>query len=201
MISSHGEVLLTDFGVASLVSSRSRSKLLIGTPAYMAPERARGRICRESDLHSVGAILHELVTGSTLVPKGVSISELAARAEPPVPLLASAVLPEPLEVLRRGLLAPSVERRIRTARHALALLERWPDHRHRAGELRALYQELFGEPHSGLTLFTGEIPALRVTWSSKPGAATGDGLDDTQPIELTCPPSALIEHCGYGELA
>lgn len=201
MISSHGEVLLTDFGLACLVSSASPSNLLIGTPAYMAPERARGRMCRESDLYSVGAVLHELVTGSPPVAKRTSFAELAALGERPAPPLVGRPLPEPIEALRRGLLEPNVARRIGSTRQALALLEQWPGHRRRSSELRDLYQEHFGGSHSGLTLLSGTIPEASLAWRSW-APATGPELDDTRPLRDAPPrdeplPRVLFDCGGY----
>jgi eukaryotic-like serine/threonine-protein kinase len=193
MISSHGEVLLTDFGLGSFVSASSQSKLLVGTPAYMAPERAQGRVCRESDLYSVGAVLHELLTGHTHVPKHASFSELVTGCEQPILPLTYGDVPEPIETLMRGLLERNVERRIGSTRHALAVVERWADHRYRAGELRGLYQEHVGGPHSGLTLVAGMLPEACGTWPSwVRAAANDDPLEDTRPIEAA---SAAVGAC------
>lgn len=60
---------LTDFGLAKLLEGRqdeTRSNALLGTPAYMAPEQASGRIDQigpATDVYALGAILYELLTG------------------------------------------------------------------------------------------------------------------------------------------
>ena len=60
---------LTDFGLAKLFDSDShqtRSGTIIGTPSYMSPEQASGRISEispRSDVYSLGTILYELLTG------------------------------------------------------------------------------------------------------------------------------------------
>jgi serine/threonine protein kinase len=188
MISSHGEVLLTDFGLGCFVSSTSRSKLLIGTPAYMAPEQAQGRACRASDLYSVGAVLHELLAGHPPVAKDATFAEVAALAGRPMPALSRDDVPEPIEALRRGLLEPHVDRRIGSTRHALAVLERWSGHRHRSSELRELYQGHIGLPHSGLTLLEGQAVA-RDTEPSLPPASS---FEVTRPIEGASQSSAAL---------
>lgn len=62
---------ITDFGLARRFgeaadeSRITQEGLLIGTPAYMAPEQVRGeqsRICPQSDMYSLGVILFELLT-------------------------------------------------------------------------------------------------------------------------------------------
>jgi serine/threonine protein kinase len=61
-----GEPILTDFGIAKLMSSMSstQSSLQLGTPLYISPEQARGELGSErSDLYSLGVILYEMVTG------------------------------------------------------------------------------------------------------------------------------------------
>jgi WD40 repeat protein/serine/threonine protein kinase len=60
---------ITDFGLAKLLESddnHTRSGAVLGTPRYMAPEQANGRlgaISPASDVYSLGAILYELLTG------------------------------------------------------------------------------------------------------------------------------------------
>ncbi len=61
-----GRVVLTDFGIASTTgdSSLTHTGLLLGSPAYMAPERARGEATGPpADLWSLGATLFTAVEG------------------------------------------------------------------------------------------------------------------------------------------
>jgi hypothetical protein len=60
------EVVLTDFGMAVADGSTAltTSGMLIGSPAYMAPERARGEpATRAADMWSLGATLYSAVEG------------------------------------------------------------------------------------------------------------------------------------------
>ena len=69
-------VKVCDFGIAKFLDSSRASQvglkhsttgLIVGTPAYMSPEQARGeKQDARSDLYAVGVILYELLTG--LVP-------------------------------------------------------------------------------------------------------------------------------------
>lgn len=67
-VNTMGEPILTDFGVAKLMSNSANtmSGAQLGTPLYISPEQARGYAGNErSDLYSLGVILYELVTGVT----------------------------------------------------------------------------------------------------------------------------------------
>jgi serine/threonine-protein kinase len=60
-------VVLTDFGIARLLvegESLTQTGAMIGSPAYMSPEQARGAAIDErSDLFALGTVLYELCTG------------------------------------------------------------------------------------------------------------------------------------------
>ena len=64
-VDSEGKARLMDFGVAHLASSDMTSTgMLLGTPAYMAPEQITGgAVIAETDIFSVGAVLYELLAG------------------------------------------------------------------------------------------------------------------------------------------
>src|SRR5690606_27609325 len=69
LIDGQGDAFVVDFGLArdaSSVGSRTMSGELLGTPAYMSPEQARGdssRIGEASDVWALGALLYELLVG------------------------------------------------------------------------------------------------------------------------------------------
>jgi tetratricopeptide (TPR) repeat protein/tRNA A-37 threonylcarbamoyl transferase component Bud32 len=70
LLTRDGTPKLTDFGLAKhfgdTESGSTRTGAVLGTPSYMAPEQAAGRI-RElgpaADIYALGAILYELLTG------------------------------------------------------------------------------------------------------------------------------------------
>jgi serine/threonine protein kinase len=65
LVSYEGEVKLTDFGIAkaALTTSTTKTGVLKGKVSYMSPEQARGEeVDRRSDVFSLGAVLHELLT-------------------------------------------------------------------------------------------------------------------------------------------
>ncbi|MCD8352321.1 MAG: SUMF1/EgtB/PvdO family nonheme iron enzyme [Planctomycetaceae bacterium] len=72
MLGGYGEVLLMDWGLAASQVDRGRAEPITaanakaGTPAYMAPEMARGEVDKigpASDIYLLGAMLFEILTG------------------------------------------------------------------------------------------------------------------------------------------
>ena len=82
-----GNVMLTktgvkvlDFGLAALTgeATLTAAGMVMGTPAYMAPEQARGEtVDHRADLWSVGLVLHEMLTGARPAP-GVGVRVAAS---------------------------------------------------------------------------------------------------------------------------
>ncbi|MCA9712758.1 MAG: serine/threonine protein kinase, partial [Myxococcales bacterium] len=120
---------LLDFGIARF---RARSWTLtqpgklIGTPAYMAPEQARGDpdIDHRADLFSLGAVLYECLTGRPAFPGEHVVAVLAkVLMESPRPISELVEdVPEVLEALVMRLLSKDADDRIPSARRALGLL-------------------------------------------------------------------------------
>ncbi|MFJ3728553.1 protein kinase [Streptomyces sp. NPDC090045] len=66
MIRSNGKATVVDFGITKGSDGRhdvTTTGVLIGTPAYMAPEALSGTFDHRSDLYSLGCVLYEMVTG------------------------------------------------------------------------------------------------------------------------------------------
>ena len=72
-------------------SSLTRAGSLLGTPAYMSPEQARGEALDErSEVYALGLVLHELLTGARVLERETLDDTLAAAREPVVPPVSSA---------------------------------------------------------------------------------------------------------------
>ncbi|MGW2255175.1 protein kinase domain-containing protein [Kitasatospora sp. NPDC001660] len=62
----HNGTKLVDFGIAKSTDTRhdiTATGILIGTPAYMAPEAFNGALDHRSDLYSLGCVIHEMAAG------------------------------------------------------------------------------------------------------------------------------------------
>lgn len=123
-------VKLLDFGVARI---RAQTRILtgtgvaIGTPAYMAPEQARGQrdVDHRADLFSVGCILYECVVGAPPFQGDHAIAILAKilLQEPPRLRDVWADAPAALDALVADLLVKEPERRLSDAREVIRRLE------------------------------------------------------------------------------
>jgi eukaryotic-like serine/threonine-protein kinase len=96
LLARDGRVVITDFGIARALvdalhggAGSNSVGLLVGTPAYMAPEQveARADVDARADIYSFGALLYELFTGHRAWPGDSPFAVAAARllAPPPDP--------------------------------------------------------------------------------------------------------------------
>jgi tetratricopeptide (TPR) repeat protein len=102
-----GEPKITDFGLAKRLeedTGQTHSGTIMGTPSYMPPEQADGRIEEVgplSDVYSLGALLYELLTGR--VPfRAPTIRETLAQVreqEPVAPTQLQPKVPRDLETI------------------------------------------------------------------------------------------------------
>jgi serine/threonine-protein kinase len=134
-ITPDGTVKLLDFGLAraaafaataaddaaTVAYSMAGAEMIAGTPAYMAPEQARGLpLDKRADIWAFGVVLYEMLTGAPLY-KGDTVTDIMAavvREEPDLSRVPASVRP----VLRRCL-EKDPKRRLRDVGDAVLLLE------------------------------------------------------------------------------
>jgi tRNA A-37 threonylcarbamoyl transferase component Bud32 len=134
-----GSSALTDFGIARASDSATRmtrTGAVIGTPHYMSPEQARGKVVDgRADLYSLGVVLYELLVGRVPFTAEDSLAVGIMHITEPVP-----ALPESLSVLQ-----PMLE----------VMLAKRPDDRYQTGdEMAAAIREY------ELAIARGELPSL-----------------------------------------
>jgi serine/threonine protein kinase len=91
LLRSTGRAVLTDFGIAMLEGDATvtTTGLLLGSPAYMSPERARGEPATlASDLWSLGATLYAAIDGRSPFERSGSLPTVHAVMHDPAPVLA-----------------------------------------------------------------------------------------------------------------
>lgn len=151
VIDDKGQVKVLDFGLAkqlnkdhvvsaqpeavTLLSTKTRSGVVLGTPAYLSPEQAMGlAVDGRSDLFALGVILYEAITGRTPF-SGTGFIEIAANVlhvQPPAPSKINPHVPRELDFI------------------SLKALEKKPDKRYQSAEeliddLEAIKEKLDGE--------------------------------------------------------
>lgn len=127
--------VLVDFGIAALIDNHAQTLTAdgaaLGTPAYMAPEQARGdraAISTRTDVYGLGAVACWVLTGHTPFDTNCSLHEALRRVghEPPrEPCTLRRDLPRPLAAVIAKATATDPARRYASAGELAADLRRW----------------------------------------------------------------------------
>ncbi|WP_437538385.1 serine/threonine-protein kinase [Sorangium sp. So ce726] len=109
-------VKVLDFGISktSAPSTLTRTGMVLGTPAYMAPEQAKGdEIDPRADIYSVGAVLYHALTGKRPFERSDPTAVLLAvmTEEPPPPRSLNPEIPPGLEAVVQRAMAKQRESR------------------------------------------------------------------------------------------
>ena len=117
LFTEQGEPVVVDFGIARLLSDAGQLTAqgqIVGTPAYMAPEQARGDpVDASCDQYALGVVLYEMATGRTPF-QGDSPTALLMQhvnTTPPPPRSLNAELPDAVQGVLLKALAKQPEQR------------------------------------------------------------------------------------------
>jgi eukaryotic-like serine/threonine-protein kinase len=134
VLTPEGQVKILDFGVAkSLDAARAtgpaagttEAGMVLGTPAYMSPEQARGLpVDKRTDVWALGCVLYELLTGRQAFAGDTASDSLAAVLErqPDLTVLPAAT-PAGVRSLLRHCLEKDPKRRLRDIADARLALD------------------------------------------------------------------------------
>ncbi len=128
----HGQPKVTDFGLAKRAGggNLTATQAVMGTPAYMAPEQARGDtkfVGPQADVYSLGVILYECLTDTRPfeAPDQLALLRKVAEEEPERPGKRVQGLPRDVELICLKCLAKDLTERYPTARALAADLDRF----------------------------------------------------------------------------
>jgi len=134
LIDESGQPHLTDFGLAKLTgretSGLTLSTAVLGTPGYLAPEQAAGRIDEvtiAADIYGLGATLYELLTGQPPFAGSTAVETMlmAINAPPLPPRQLNPAIDRDLETIVLCCLEKSPARRYSSAAMVADELERF----------------------------------------------------------------------------
>jgi eukaryotic-like serine/threonine-protein kinase len=154
-----GEVIVLDWGLAKLLGQPDTKETdpsstppdytqdpsltiqgeIIGTPAYMAPEQADGRldqIDHRTDIYGLGAILYEILTGQPPFTGSntMEVLQKAVRGNPARPRELWAEVPAGLEEICLKAMAKDPHQRYASAADLAHEVQRWQDVQRRQAE-------------------------------------------------------------------
>ncbi|MBV9945785.1 MAG: protein kinase [Myxococcales bacterium] len=184
-----GQIKVLDFGIARLRELSSDKRLtqtgvMMGTPAYMAPEYARGHadeVDERTDLWAVGAIMFRLLSGGD-VHNGETVNEqLMSAMTKPAPPIAS-VAPHVSDPV-----APIIDCALEFKRDL-----RWPTAGGMQGAIRTAYEEVYGMSIAAAPrLAIAETVPNRTLRSDAPPSLSPATPTTGQPVAMTKAPSWL----------
>lgn len=156
----HGNAFLSDFGIVKLAESTTTftGSHIIGTPAYMSPEQARGdaKLDGRSDIYALGAILFEMLSGQQPYQADTPMGMAVKHITDPVPRITS------------------VNQDIPTTFEAIIMqaMDKQPDKRFAtAGELAAALKGVQG-PNQAVN-YVAETEVLPADYIASPSTAAG----------------------------
>jgi serine/threonine-protein kinase len=199
-------VKVLDFGISKMAESNqnlTKTGVVMGTPAYMAPEQARGdRVDERADIYAVGAILYRAVTGHKpfegLDPMATLTAVLVD--DPPRPCALEPALPPALELVIQRAMAKHPHERYSSMVELESELAPF-DPGTLGADADLLRPSVFPSPQ---TVITGTNPptlasdsTARTMLARGAEASTGQALASaTRTAKLARP--ALVVHTGLG---
>lgn len=207
MVGDYGETVVIDWGLARLMGdvldkalvdvetsvedpSITKAGSVLGTPAYMAPEQARGdKIDRPTDVYALGATLYHVLTGKP-PSRGDSASralQYIAQGEQLIPIKRYEGIPQELAAIVCKAMEPDPFQRYRDAGEFARDIRRYV-----AGRLVTAMTERFCKPNpqTEQDMFVGRAEELQKLQKHFADARN-----------KKCPPLHITAPSGYGKTA
>jgi tetratricopeptide (TPR) repeat protein/predicted Ser/Thr protein kinase len=132
MMGAGGRVCVMDFGLARSMEGHGMTQAgaVMGTPAYMSPEQAKGMpVDQRSDLYTLGIIAYVLLTGEIPFKADSALASMLLRTQgPPTPSIQlDPSIPQKLSDVVQKALAVDPQDRYQTAAEFAKDLEDWQE--------------------------------------------------------------------------
>lgn len=190
-----GSAKVSDFGIGKLLGGGvdlTATGEMVGSPAYMSPEQMRGEaVDARSDIFSFGILLYQVLTGRKPFPAEnlTSLVRQVQHEQPTDPRGLNAEVPEHAVGILGRLLAKRPEDRFASAGEVET-------------ELRALVDELRGEPTGATVALSAPVPTPPEPMPilpppappplPPPSASTGGGRVGASTARGTAPPAVPV---------
>jgi eukaryotic-like serine/threonine-protein kinase len=182
LIDAYGQPVVIDLGIAQILDEQSATESItgapVGTPAYMAPEQARGdrrQISTRTDVYALGATAMRILTGRGPHPADLPLHELIRRIaqDPGAHPASTNALPKPLAAVLGKALAFEPAQRYGSVGELAQDLRRWlggelvlatpPTLWHRLNSWRRRHRGAF---YSGLAACCAVVAGASLWWAA-----------------------------------
>ncbi|MHC5068431.1 MAG: protein kinase domain-containing protein [Planctomycetota bacterium] len=193
-----GTVKLADFGLACSESSDelTHASGLMGTPAYMAPELAKGgEPSPQSDCYSLGCTLYRILMGNNVYRASTPWAVLQAHVDQPIPSVAASY-PEWAELLDGFLataLAKDPDKRFVDAKTFASAVGDLAQKVPAAAVVCHEPVERSAVVRKPLAVVAGSVPAAKVKAGTKPAAKVKAGTKPAVKVKAVAKPAAKVK--------
>lgn len=194
LVTSSGEIKLTDFGIARMVDGRTTGRIY-GKLNYMPREQLEGNPVPASDLFALGAVFYELVARQRFRAGCTSQGEHREAIIAGVVPALSLSLPPEIETALRDLLEVDLQGRAQSAKAVLNVLGAWSEARNMSLALEELYLDSVDSRHSWYTAATAQARPEPAPETREPPVPEGQPRPEGQPQ-----PEPPIEKTAAGRL-
>lgn len=220
MLSRHGEVMLTDFGVAKAMTGASRKQSGVkGKVPYMSPEQLRNQaLDGRADLFSLGVVLYESLCGTRPFDGGndpATIMLILRGEHAPLREMEHEAPDAFCEIVER-LLLPERDDRVTSARELIELLDDFAPSPRAQRELSAIVTRVHNDSLSGVeegalesseelgetVLQDGEVVASGVSLVQRESARTSNTVGGSHSVSTGLPVriAVVVITAGFGAL-
>ena len=201
-----------DFGISKIKdaggTTLTKTGMIMGTPAYMAPEQARGeKVDHRADVYAVGAILYNVLTGRRPFDKNDPTATITAvlLEDPERPCALNPEIPQALELVIQKAMAKNPDDRYQTMAELERDLEPFDPSDHPALPGMLVIPNGAGRARLASAVSSSDLSNVGTLSARMPSASRGSRLGlsrEAREVEISRPVITLmLGLAGVGVLA